>query len=127
MEGDVVAIPPRLLHANSSADVIMRLTTMVRFGAELPVDVIEAQIASALDHIVQINRDAAGHRFVSELVELNVGSEGRGFSLKRLYRREFFDEAGRWEHKPRILESLPRKEVAQAEEVDRWLDQTALR
>lgn len=46
------------LHANSPKEAISRLVTMVRFVADLPVDVIESQIASAFDLIVQTARGA---------------------------------------------------------------------
>ena len=55
------------LHANSTAEAINRLVMMVRFGVELPVDVIERQIASALDLIVHIARLADGSRKVIEV------------------------------------------------------------
>lgn len=44
------------LHANSPSEAVSRLTTMVRYGAELPIEAIESQIANAIDLVVQIAR-----------------------------------------------------------------------
>ena len=48
------------LHANSPSDVVSRLTTMVRYAADLPVDVIESNVASAFDAVVQTARSLDG-------------------------------------------------------------------
>ena len=50
------------LHANSPQETVSRLATMVRYGAELPVSVIEAQIATAIDVVVQTTRYPDGSR-----------------------------------------------------------------
>lgn len=55
------------LHANSPIDAISRLTMMVRYGMDLPVAVIEEQIAAALDLIVQIDRFGDGSRRVTQI------------------------------------------------------------
>ena len=48
------------LHANSPSDVVSRLTTMVRYAADLPVDVVESNVASAFDAVVQTARSLDG-------------------------------------------------------------------
>ncbi|MFR1637840.1 MAG: ATPase, T2SS/T4P/T4SS family [Eggerthellaceae bacterium] len=58
------------LHANSPADAVARLATMVRYAVDLPVDVIEANVASSFDVVVQTARALDGSRFVSEVAEL---------------------------------------------------------
>lgn len=55
------------LHANSPEEAVSRLTTMVRYGAELPVEIIEAQIANAIDLVVQTTRYPNGRRGVCEV------------------------------------------------------------
>jgi pilus assembly protein CpaF len=52
------------LHANSPQEVVTRLVMMARYAMDLPVEVIEEQIASALDVIVHIARLADGTRRV---------------------------------------------------------------
>ncbi|MDR1015856.1 MAG: CpaF family protein [Coriobacteriales bacterium] len=58
------------LHANSPAEVAARLTMMSRYAMDIPVSLIEQQIASALDLIVQIRRLPDGRRQVSQLASL---------------------------------------------------------
>ena len=75
------------LHANSPRDALRRLETMVLLGGvELPLRAIREQIASAIDVIVQLTRDAAGHRFVSSITEV-VGMEGDVVSTADLFVR----------------------------------------
>lgn len=64
------------LHANSPADVVSRLVMMARYGMDLPVEVIEEQIGSALDLIVQIDRFADGSRHLTQLCACQVADGG---------------------------------------------------
>ncbi len=57
------------LHANSTQEVANRLITMVRFGMNISKDVVEDQIASALDIVVHLQRCADGSRRVVEVSE----------------------------------------------------------
>ena len=84
------------LHANSPADVISRLTTMVRFASEIPIEVIESNICSALDVIVQMERDVSGHRFVSQIANPVFDCTTQRATIRVLYLRECFDDQGCW-------------------------------
>lgn len=64
------------LHANSPSEVVSRLVMMSRYGMDLPVPVIEEQIASALDIIVQLDRFSDGSRRVTSICECS-GTRGR--------------------------------------------------
>lgn len=76
------------LHANSPRDALRRLETMVLLGGvDLPLRAIREQVASAIDFIVQLTRDATGHRFVSSIAEV-VGMEGDVVSTADLFTRE---------------------------------------
>jgi pilus assembly protein CpaF len=76
------------LHANTPRDALRRLETMVLLaGVELPLRAIREQIASAIDLIVQLSRDAEGRRFVSSITEV-VGMEGDVVSTADLFVRE---------------------------------------
>src|SRR5439155_12720947 len=58
-------------HANSPADALRRLETMVLFaGVGLPVEAIRAQIVAAVDLVVQVARVAGGGRRVTEVGEV---------------------------------------------------------
>ena len=108
------------LHANSPEDAILRLTTMVRYAADLPVDVIERQIASAIDIGVQLSRDAAGHRFVSQVVDYRFDEDAKRASSSVLYKRPFAESGGVWNECPHWIDRLEREGIATCEEVTRW-------
>ncbi|OBR66345.1 pilus assembly protein [Paenibacillus oryzae] len=77
-------------HANSAKDMMLRLESMVMGGAELPLPVIRAQIASALDIVVHLSRFRDKTRKVAEICEVCGVQEGE-IRLKRLYH---FEEEG---------------------------------
>ena len=75
------------LHANSPRDALRRLETMVLLGGvELPLHAIREQVASAIDIVIQVDRDAAGRRYVSSISEV-VGMESDVISMADLYLR----------------------------------------
>ena len=58
-------------HANSPADIISRLETMVlTSGLDLPVRAIREQISSAVDLVIQQTRFSCGTRLVSRISEV---------------------------------------------------------
>jgi pilus assembly protein CpaF len=58
------------IHANNANDVILRLEVLVQMAADLPVESIRHQIASAVDIIVQLKRLHDGRRCVSQITEV---------------------------------------------------------
>ncbi|MDR2957221.1 MAG: CpaF family protein [Coriobacteriales bacterium] len=70
------------LHANSPSEVMARLVMMCRYGMDLPVSVLNEQIASAFDLIVHLERHADGVRRVTQICRYNGDSDGS--RLKRL-------------------------------------------
>lgn len=75
-------------HANSTADMLSRLETMVLQGAQgLPLEAIRQQIASALDIIIHLSRLRDHSRRTMEITEV-VGYEGGKIKLNPLYRFE---------------------------------------
>ena len=77
-------------HANSAADMLIRLETMILMGVELPVSAIRRQIASGIDLIVHLGRLRDKTRKVLEITEIS-GMKGDLIILNPLYR---FQEAG---------------------------------
>ncbi len=77
------------LHANSPADALVRLESMVLMaGFEMPLSAIRRMIAGAVELIVQQDRLSDGRRVVTAVVELErEGSEGL-----RLVPRYLYDE-----------------------------------
>lgn len=57
-------------HANSSADMLTRLETLVLMGMDLPLLAVRKQIASAIDIIVHLGRLRDKSRKVLEIVEI---------------------------------------------------------
>lgn len=107
------------LHAGSAREAVVRLTLLARYGIDLPGDLIEEQIAMALDGIVMSMRTAGGSRFVSSFTGVSRGASG-GVELTDYVT---FDAASRtWDlvrEPPFIAEGL-RSGALDAKEVERW-------
>ncbi len=74
------------VHANTPRDALARLEQMVSMAnLDVPARAIRAQIASALDVIVQIKRFADGTRRIVSLQEI-TGMEGDVITMQELYR-----------------------------------------
>ena len=71
-------------HANSAADMITRLETMVLMAADIPLEAVRHQIASAIDVIVHLCRTRDGSRKVMEIAEIK-GCENSKVVLNLLY------------------------------------------
>jgi pilus assembly protein CpaF len=75
------------LHANSAADALARLETMVLLaGSGLPLAAIRSQVAASLDLIVEMARLGDGRRRVVEVVEVSPEARagGRRCAVRRL-------------------------------------------
>lgn len=84
------------LHANSPRDALGRLEYMVCMaGFDMPVSNIRTQIASAIDLVVQLERQEDGRRRVISIQEIN-GMEGDIITMSEIFRftREGIDEQG---------------------------------
>ena len=92
-------------HANSTKDMLSRLETMVLSGAQIPIDAIHQQIASAVDIIIQLSRLRDKSRRTMEITEV-VGYENGQIKLNPLYQ---FVEHGEDENK-KIIGGLERTE-----------------
>ena len=57
-------------HANSPADALRRLETMVLLGEVLPLDAVRDQLRAALDIVVHIGRGADGERRIASVAEV---------------------------------------------------------
>jgi pilus assembly protein CpaF len=57
------------IHANNAEDAVARLEVLVALAANLPVESIRQQIVSAIDFIVQLQRDGA-RRVVTQVAEV---------------------------------------------------------
>jgi len=85
------------LHANSPRDALNRLETMVAMAElNLPERAVRAQIASAIEIIVQVSRLSDGSRRVKQIAEV-VGMEGDVITMQDIFTFEQtgIDEDGR--------------------------------
>lgn len=71
-------------HANSPADMLSRLETMVLTGANFPIEAIRQQIGSAIDLIVHLGRLSDKSRKVLDIVEL-VGYQNGTYEINPLF------------------------------------------
>lgn len=108
------------LHANSPKETISRLTTMVRYAAELPVDVIENYIASAIDLVVQTTRGVDGSRYISDVVAFSFNEENKKCEVKQLFYRGPFDRLGKWLSFPTWIDDVPLYKFSTKQEVSLW-------
>ena len=77
------------VHANSAQDAVSRLVTMVLMsGADLPEKSIVAQIASAVNVIVQLTRYSDGSRKISSISVINKTEDERVFEIKNVFNFE---------------------------------------
>jgi pilus assembly protein CpaF len=76
------------IHANSARDGISRLENMVAMaGIEMPLKAVRAQIASAVNLIVQASRLQDGSRRMVSVTEI-TGMEGEVISMQEIFRYE---------------------------------------
>lgn len=107
------------LHAGTEEEAVVRLTLLARYGINLPSELIEEQIAMALDGIVMSERRADGKRFVSSYSGVSRNETGG----VRLERYVSFDSArGTWElvREPPFIEAALAAHVLTEEEVETW-------
>ena len=64
------------LHAGSAEEAVLRLILMARFGMDLPTELIEEQIATAINLIVVTRRLASGRRVVTSMTEVSRAPDG---------------------------------------------------
>ena len=72
------------IHANSCADMVPRLETMVLMAFPLPIPAIRRQIASGVDILVHLSRMKGGRRRVTEIAETD-GMDGEEVRLRTLF------------------------------------------
>jgi pilus assembly protein CpaF len=85
------------IHANSPRDALGRIENMIGMaGIELPLKAVRANIASAVDVIVQVARMSDGKRRMLSVSEI-VGMEGDVITMQEIFRfnRQGTDSQGR--------------------------------
>ncbi|MXU65334.1 CpaF family protein [Oceanomicrobium pacificus] len=85
------------IHANSARDAVSRLENMIAMtGVEMPIKASRAQIASAVNLIVQVSRLQDGSRRMVSITEV-TGMEGEIISMQEIFKfqREGLTEEGK--------------------------------
>ncbi len=76
------------VHANSPADALARLETLVLLGGvALPLAAVRSQLGSAIDLIVQVARAAHGRREIVEVAEVSTARGARSLTARPLLTR----------------------------------------
>jgi pilus assembly protein CpaF len=76
------------IHANSARDAVSRLENMIAMaGIEMPLKAVRAQIAAAVNLIVQVSRLQDGSRRMISVTEV-TGMEGEVISMQEIFRYE---------------------------------------
>ena len=86
------------VHATYPSDTMNRLETMAMMSdVEMPLRAMRAQIASAIDFIVQTGRLRDGSRCVTHIAEVQDYDPDRGYRLENIFERRYTgqDERGR--------------------------------
>jgi pilus assembly protein CpaF len=74
------------VHASHPRDALARLETMASMGeVELPLRALRAQLASAVDIVVQTQRLQGGLRRITHVTEITGCDDERGYQLKDLF------------------------------------------
>jgi pilus assembly protein CpaF len=73
------------VHANSARDALSRIETMVAMsGVQFPIRALRAQIASAVNVVIQTERQEDGKRRLTSLQEIN-GMEGDTITMTEIF------------------------------------------
>jgi pilus assembly protein CpaF len=77
------------VHANSPADALARLETLVLLGGvALPLAAVRGQLAAAIDAVVQVARRANGAREIVDVAEVGPARGSRAVAVRSLLVRE---------------------------------------
>src|SRR5262249_50758636 len=108
------------VHANTPRDALARVEQMIGMsGIDMPATSARAQIASAINIVVQVERFSDGRRRLRSLSEL-TGMEGQVVTMQEIFR---FKRTGGGENgavlghfgatglRPRSLEALPERAI----------------
>ena len=107
------------LHAGTAEEAVLRLVLMARFGMDLPADIIEEQIATALDFIVMSRRLPDGSRVITSLSE--VGQEQRGkVVLRECVSFDLATQSWTLVYEPGFVARGVEEGCLDEEEVSRW-------
>lgn len=107
------------LHAGTEEEAVVRLTLLARYGINLPSELIEEQIAMALDGIIMSERHADGRRFVTSYSGVSRSEQG-GVHLTRYVTFDRATCAWTLNQEPPFIGEALRAGVLTQQEVEQW-------
>ena len=108
------------LHAGTAQEAVLRLVLMARFGMDLPTDIIEEQIATAIDLIVMSRRLSDGTRLITSVTE--VGWADGGIRLRECVSFDLTSRTWCLTCEPSFVRRAVSEGILDAGEVEAWRD-----
>ena len=108
------------LHAGTAEEAVLRLVLMARFGMDLPADIIEEQITSALDLIVMSRRAPDGARYITSTHEVGWSSGTKAVDLAECVSFDVAERTWRLVREPAFVGQAVRDGILDESEVERW-------
>lgn len=107
------------LHAGTAEEAVLRLVLMARFGMDLPAEIIEEQVSTALDLIVLSARRADGRRRITSLSQVSRGKDG-SVELSQVVSYRQADDTWTLLFEPAFVREAVEEGRLSAEEVALW-------
>ena len=108
------------LHAGNAQEAVLRLVLMARFGMDLPTDIIEEQIATAVDVIVMARRMPDGRRVIADASLVGRAEGGKVVELAGLVEFDQAERSWRLAREPPFVERGVREGLISRGEVETW-------
>lgn len=107
------------LHSGTAEEAILRLILMARFGMDLPAQIIEEQVATALDLVVLSARRSDGSRRITTLSQVRRAATG-GVELVELVSYDRASDGWRLLGEPGFVARAEGEGLLAREEVRAW-------
>ncbi len=107
------------LHAGTAEEAVLRLVLMARFGMDLPADIIEEQIATALDFIVMSCRLPGGARRITSMSSVGRTAQG-SVSLSTCVSYDLAQDTWQLIEEPSFIAKALQEHELPDEEVQQW-------
>jgi pilus assembly protein CpaF len=107
------------LHAGTADEAVLRLVLMARFGMDLPTDIIEEQVSTAIDLIVMSRRMPDGSRAIGPTSVVSRGVDG-GVALEEVVSFDAATREWRLVREPGFVRAALEAGLLDEEEVSGW-------
>ena len=112
------------LHAGTADEAVLRLVLMARFGMDLPAEIIEEQVATALDFIVMSRRLPGGARRITSMSAVARAQDG-GVELTECVSYDLAADAWHLVREPSFIAAAMANGELDEQEVRAWKERTA--